>query len=138
MRRDEIGAGIRCQRDLQKVARVEAENWPPIGSDIADTGEAIGNAVDRGEVAILGHTPKSPAEARKFGVAMVFQEIMVADEATITENLFAGADGLWSRTRERIGYGGTPTFSGRTAWRAVVPAGKVAPEFREPMLHLCG
>jgi salicylate hydroxylase len=47
-----------------------------------------------------------------------------------------GADGLWSRTRERIGYGGAPTFSGRTAWRAVVPAGKVAPEFREPMLHL--
>ena len=55
-------------------------------------------SVDKGEVTILGHSPKSPAEARRFGVAMVFQEVMVADEATITENLFAGADGLWSRT----------------------------------------
>src|SRR5690606_20725706 len=54
--------------------------------------------VDKGEIAILGHAPKSPAEARKLGVAMVFQEVMVADEATIAENLFAGSDGLWSRS----------------------------------------
>lgn len=54
-------------------------------------------AADSGEVAILGHSPKSPSDARKLGVAMVFQEVMVADEATIAENLFAGADGLWSK-----------------------------------------
>lgn len=61
--------------------------------------------VDQGEVSIFGHAPRSPADARKLGVAMVFQEVMIADEATITENLFAGADGLWSKTlstREKI------------------------------------
>ena len=46
------------------------------------------------------------------------------------------ADGLWSVTRERIGYGDPPRFAGRTAWRALVPAKNVAPEFREPLLHL--
>ncbi len=55
-------------------------------------------SVDRGKVSVLGHEPKSPAQARAIGVATVFQEVMVADEATITENLFAGSDGLWSRS----------------------------------------
>ena len=61
--------------------------------------------VDSGEVSVFGHSPRSPTEARQLGVAMVFQEVMVADEATITENLFAGADGLWSKTlstREKV------------------------------------
>lgn len=62
-------------------------------------------SVDRGKVSVLGHAPKSPAEARALGVATVFQEVMVAEEATIAENLFAGSDGLFSRkisTREKI------------------------------------
>ena len=62
-------------------------------------------SVDRGKVSILGHEPKSPAEAREIGVATVFQEVMVADEATIAENLFAGSDGLFSRkvsTRDKL------------------------------------
>jgi ribose transport system ATP-binding protein len=62
-------------------------------------------SVDRGKVSVLGHEPKSPAHARAVGVATVFQEVMVADEATIAENLFAGSDGLWSRrisTRDKL------------------------------------
>lgn len=61
--------------------------------------------VDSGEVSIMGHVPTTPADARKMGVAMVFQEVMVADEATIAENLFAGADTLWSKAlsnREKV------------------------------------
>jgi salicylate hydroxylase len=46
------------------------------------------------------------------------------------------ADGLWSSSRARIGFDDEPRFSGRTAWRALVPASEVAPEFREPMIHL--
>ena len=38
--------------------------------------------------------------------------------------------------RKRIGYGKPPRFAGRTAWRALVPAREVAPEFREPLIHL--
>lgn len=46
------------------------------------------------------------------------------------------ADGLWSRARERLGHAEPPRFSGRVAWRGLVPARLVAPEFREPLIYL--
>ena len=46
------------------------------------------------------------------------------------------ADGLWSQTQARFGFKEPPRFAGRTAWRALVPAKEVAPEFREPLIHL--
>jgi salicylate hydroxylase len=46
------------------------------------------------------------------------------------------ADGLWSTARARIGSQAPPHFAGRTAWRALVPAAQLAPEFREPLVHL--
>ena len=46
------------------------------------------------------------------------------------------ADGLWSLARTRIGYSEPPGFAGRTAWRALVRAKDVAPEFREPLIQL--
>ena len=46
------------------------------------------------------------------------------------------ADGLWSHARARIGFSEPPRFAGKTAWRAVVPAKAVPPEFREPVVHL--
>jgi salicylate hydroxylase len=46
------------------------------------------------------------------------------------------ADGLWSQLRARIGHGDRPRFAGRAAWRALVPAREVAPEFRLPVVHL--
>jgi 2-polyprenyl-6-methoxyphenol hydroxylase-like FAD-dependent oxidoreductase len=46
------------------------------------------------------------------------------------------ADGLWSRARQCLGFREAPRFAGRTAWRALVPAKDVAPEFREPWIHL--
>ncbi len=47
-----------------------------------------------------------------------------------------GADGLWSQVRERLHRQHPPRFSHRTAWRALVAAESVPPEFREPMVHL--
>jgi salicylate hydroxylase len=47
-----------------------------------------------------------------------------------------GADGLWSPTRTRLGNVEPPRFSGRTAWRALVRAKDVPPEFREPLIQL--
>jgi salicylate hydroxylase len=47
-----------------------------------------------------------------------------------------GADGLWSRVRAQVGETQQPRFARRTAWRALVPAEAVAPEFREPAIHL--
>lgn len=43
-----------------------------------------------------------------------------------------GADGLWSTLRRRLSDGREPHFAQRTAWRAVVPAERVTPEFRRP------
>ena len=47
-----------------------------------------------------------------------------------------GADGLWSQVRECLHRQRPPQFSHRTAWRALVPADAMAPEFREPLVHL--
>ena len=49
---------------------------------------------------------------------------------------FLAADGLWSRARTRLGHVTPPRFAGRTAWRGLVPARLVAPEFRQPLIHL--
>jgi salicylate hydroxylase len=46
------------------------------------------------------------------------------------------ADGLWSTSRARLGFKEAPRFAGRTAWRALLPAKEVAPEFRESLIHL--
>jgi len=47
-----------------------------------------------------------------------------------------GADGAWSRLRSRIGDDAPARFVGRAAWRALVPADRVAPAFREPIIWL--
>ena len=54
--------------------------------------------VDAGQVNVLGHTPNSPNDARAIGVATVFQEVLVADECSVLDNLYVGADRLWSKT----------------------------------------
>ena len=54
--------------------------------------------IDAGQVSILGRTPTSPHEARATGIANVFQEVLVADECSVLENLFLGSDALFSRS----------------------------------------
>lgn len=54
--------------------------------------------MDSGKLSVLGHHPTSPSEARKIGISTVFQEVMIADEATILDNLFVGADSFWAKT----------------------------------------
>ena len=47
-----------------------------------------------------------------------------------------GADGLWSMTREKLGDRSKPSFRNRTAWRTMLPASAVAPQFRRPVTRL--
>ena len=49
---------------------------------------------DEGNVSVCGGTPNSPRAAHKLGLAMVFQEILIAEGGTILDNLFLGHDGL--------------------------------------------
>src|SRR2546428_599823 len=47
-----------------------------------------------------------------------------------------GADGLWSMLRPRLGDERPARFVHRTAWRAMLPAKPLVPEFREPVVSL--
>jgi ribose transport system ATP-binding protein len=54
--------------------------------------------VDTGAVTILGETPSTPAESRALGISTVYQEVMVADESSVVDNIYLGADRLFSKT----------------------------------------
>ena len=54
--------------------------------------------IDAGQVSVLGRSPGTPHEARAAGIANVFQEVLVADECTVLENLFLGADALFTKS----------------------------------------
>ena len=56
---------------------------------------------DSGQVSILGRSATSPAEARALGIANVFQEVLVADECSVLDNLYLGADNLFSSPLSR-------------------------------------
>ena len=49
---------------------------------------------DSGQVSILGKAATSPHEARELRISNVFQEVLVADECSVLDNLYLGADGL--------------------------------------------
>ena len=61
--------------------------------------------LDKGKLSIMGQSPNSPIEAQKIGISTVFQEVMIAEEATVYENLFIGYDTLFSKKlnhREKV------------------------------------
>jgi ribose transport system ATP-binding protein len=61
--------------------------------------------IDKGKVSVMGHTPTSPVMAREMGIATVFQEVMIAEEASVVDNLFVGSDSFWYKNltqREKV------------------------------------
>ena len=56
---------------------------------------------DGGQVSILGKSATSPVEARRLGIANVFQEVLVADDCSVLDNLYLGADGLFGGALSR-------------------------------------
>lgn len=54
--------------------------------------------IDSGTVSILGETPSTPAESRALGISTVYQEVLVADESSVVDNIFMGSDNLFSKT----------------------------------------
>ncbi|WAJ33009.1 sugar ABC transporter ATP-binding protein [Arthrobacter sp. FX8] len=54
---------------------------------------------DEGTILINGRTVRNPSEALSTGIATVFQEVLVAEGASIADNVFIGIQGLW---RSRI------------------------------------
>ena len=61
--------------------------------------------IDKGKVSVMGHVPTSPVMARDLGIATVFQEVMIAEEASVVDNLFVGSDSFWYKNftqREKV------------------------------------
>ena len=56
---------------------------------------------DSGQVSILGKSATSPVEARRMGIANVFQEVLVADACSVLDNLYLGSDGLFGGSLHR-------------------------------------
>src|SRR5215468_11045321 len=56
---------------------------------------------DSGQISIFGKSATTPVEARILGIANVFQEVLVADECSVLDNLYLGADQLFSATLSR-------------------------------------
>lgn len=54
--------------------------------------------IDSGSVSILGEAPATPAESRALGISTVYQEVMVADESSVVDNIYLGADRLFTKT----------------------------------------
>lgn len=54
--------------------------------------------VDGGSVSIFGETPSTPAESKAIGISTVYQEVLVADESSVVDNIFMGSDALFHKT----------------------------------------
>jgi ribose transport system ATP-binding protein len=56
-----------------------------------------------GEIRVAGRAAalRSPAHAQRNDIQTVFQETLIADECTGLDNVFAGTDGVFRRTRSR-------------------------------------
>lgn len=56
---------------------------------------------DAGNISIFGESPRNPMHARDLGVAMIFQEVLVAETLSVTDNVFAGTDTLFKSAQPR-------------------------------------
>ncbi len=56
---------------------------------------------DSGQVSIFGKTATTPAESKALGISNVYQEVLVADECSVLDNLFLGSDGLFETVEPR-------------------------------------
>lgn len=54
-------------------------------------------APDSGQVSIFGKSAANPSESKALGIANVYQEVLVADECSVLDNLFLGTDGLFGK-----------------------------------------
>ncbi len=56
---------------------------------------------DSGQVSIFGKTATNPAESKALGISNVYQEVLVADECSVLDNLFLGSDDLFETAEPR-------------------------------------
>jgi len=82
---------------------------------------SLGTRIEDYTVAAAGVT----LQTRKYG-----------DPGSHRSQMLIGADGLWSAVRAQMRREPPPVFRHRTAWRALLPAADLPPQWREPVVYL--
>ena len=119
--KDKVGGEIYVQNAFKSFGVTKALNGVNIKANFGEIHAIVGGngcgkstlakvisgvlPLDKGKFSILGQSPASPIEAQKVGIATVFQEVMIAEEATVYENLFIGYDGFFGKkitNREKV------------------------------------
>lgn len=87
--------GASLQADLGEIHAIVGEN----GSGKSTLAKIMSGVIlpDSGEIDILGVRPTRPSDAIAAGISTIYQEIFVAEDLSIWENIFAGVDGLWRK-----------------------------------------
>lgn len=98
------------QRALHTVAGDHVDIEIETGSEVMDFA-----AHARGATALTTHGGKSD---ERLGIALI------------------GADGLWSNVRARLHGDESPDFHRLVAWRTLIPASALSPEFADPVIRL--
>lgn len=119
--KDKVGGEIYVQNAFKSFGVTKALNGVNLKANFGEIHAIVGGngcgkstlakvisgvlPLDKGKFSILGQSPASPIEAQKVGIATVFQEVMIAEEATVYENLFIGYDGFFGKkitNREKV------------------------------------
>ena len=119
--KDKVGGDIYVQNAFKSFGVTKALNGVNLKANFGEIHAIVGGngcgkstlakvisgvlPLDKGKFSILGQSPASPIEAQKVGIATVFQEVMIAEEATVYENLFIGYDGFFGKkitNREKV------------------------------------
>ncbi|MEM6462653.1 MAG: sugar ABC transporter ATP-binding protein [Pseudomonadota bacterium] len=89
-------AGASLHAEMGEIHAIVGEN----GSGKSTLAKVISGVVlpDSGSIDIMGHCPTEPAEAIAAGISTIYQEIMVAEDLSVWENVFAGSDSFWRRS----------------------------------------
>ena len=121
MSKDKVGGEIYVQNAFKSFGVTKALNGVNLKANFGEIHAIVGGngcgkstlakvisgvlPLDKGKFSILGQSPASPIEAQKVCIATVFQEVMIAEEATVYENLFIGYYGFFGKkitNREKV------------------------------------
>lgn len=92
--------GANLHAELGEIHAIVGEN----GSGKSTLAKVMSGVIppDSGEANVLGVHPLHPGDAISAGVATIYQEMMLAEDLSIWENLFAGSDGLFTRSSSTV------------------------------------
>ena len=82
---------------------------------------------DAGSVSLLGQAPRNPQHTLSLGVATIFQEMMLAEQLSVSQNMFAGSDGFFRKSgTDRAKSAQAKAILERLSGQAVDPEARVA------------